>query len=221
MRAHHEEFWGASPTRAPFSRFEVVAIGSSAGGIRALKLLVADLPDDFPLPILVCQHVHRDTPSLLPEILAHRTGLRVVAGREGDLPSPGTIHVAPSNRHLWVRSDGLLGLSDGERVNHCRPAADVLFRTVAGVYGARAISVVLTGYGRDGALGSRAIQGRGGLAIAQDEASAEVFAMPLAARDIGGADLVLPLGQIAAALEVLARQTDDVAPPWGRPGPSP
>ena len=236
MQARGKEFHGIYPsqgaarsnnpatTRAEAlpGRFAVVAIGSSAGGIQALRRLVSGLPDDFPLPILVCQHVHRDKPSRLPEILARCTGLRAVAGAEGDRPSPGTIHVAPPNRHLRVRPDGLLGLSDGERVNHCRPAANVLFRTVAQAYGAQAVSVVLTGYGRDGALGSRAIQGRGGLAIAQDEASTEVFEMPLAARDLGRADLVVSLGRIAAALEILARQAEDAAPPHGearvRPG---
>ena len=190
------------------SRFEVVVIGSSAGGIVALKRLVAELPGDFPVPILVCQHVSREQPSQLSKILAYGSRLCVHPAREGVRPEPGTVHVAPSNRHLLVRPGGTLGLSDDDRVNHCRPAADVLFRSVAEHHGARALALVLTGYGRDGALGSRAIQARGGLAIAQDEASAEVFDMPCAARDIGGADLVLPLGRIAAALDILVRPDD-------------
>ena len=203
QRARRSGCSASRGTETPVRAFDIVVIGSSAGGVQALKLLVADLPNDFPVPILICQHVYRGRPSRLPEILARRTGLRVLAAEEGGRPEPGTIYVAPSNRHLLVRPDGRLTLSDGERVNYCRPAADFLFRSVAELYGSRAISVVLTGYGRDGALGSRAIQARGGLAIAQDEATAEIFDMPCAARDIGGADLVLPLDRIAAALDIL------------------
>lgn len=183
----------------------VVAIASSAGGIQALKTLVGALPVCFPLPILICQHVLRSRPSMLPAILAYRTSLPVAAAGEGVRPMPGSIHVAPSNRHMLVRPDGRLGLSDDERVNHCRPAADVLFRSVAAVHGAAAIGVVLTGYGCDGAMGSRSIQRAGGFVISQDLRGAEVDEMPMASRDVGGADLVLPLDQIAAALDVLAR----------------
>lgn len=185
--------------------YDIVAIGSSAGGVQALSALVAGLPGDFPLPILICQHVLRDRPTMLPAIIARRTRLRVTLAEEGTVPMPGSIHVAPPDRHLLVRPDGALGLSDGERVNFCRPAADVLFRSVASVHGARAIGVVLTGYGRDGAMGCRSIQKGGGFVIAQDLATAEVGDMPLFARDIGGADLALPLGQIPAALDALVR----------------
>jgi two-component system chemotaxis response regulator CheB len=190
-------------TPAPGERFGIVVIGASAGGIGALMSLVAEFPPGFPAPILICQHVLRSRPSLLPVLLGYRTRLRVVAAEDEDVPQPGSIYVAPSNRHLLVRGDGRLGLSDAERVNFCRPSVDVLFRSVAEVYGARALAVVLTGYGRDGAQGIRKIQQHGGLAIAQDENSSEVFDMPLAARDLGGADLVLPLRQVAAALQAL------------------
>lgn len=192
-------------TEVPADRFDIVAIGSSAGGIQALKRLLSELPNPFPVPVLVCQHVQRDKPSQLAKLLAFWSGRRVVSAEEGQDPEPGTIYLAPSNRHLLMRPDKTLGLSDADRVNYCRPAADVLFRSVAEVYGDRAIGVVLTGYGRDGAMGSRDIQARGGLAIAQDEATAEIFDMPCAARDIGGADLVLPLGTLAAALTILVR----------------
>ncbi len=187
----------------------VVVIASSAGGIQALKTLVAALPVGFPLPILICQHVLHSQPSRLPTILAYRTSLQVAAAKEGIRPMPGSIHVAPPNRHMLVRSDGTLGLSDSERVNYCRPAADLLFQSVADVHGAAAIGVVLTGYGRDGAMGSRSIQQAGGFVISQDLQSAEVDEMPMASRDIGGADLVLPLNQIAQALDVLARSRLD------------
>lgn len=184
-------------------QFDVVAIAASVGGVTALQALVAGLPPDFPMPVLVCQHVLRTRPTQLHRVLACRTRLQVAIAEQGDVPRPGHIYVAPSNRHLLVLPERTFELSDGERVNYCRPAADVLFRSVAEAYGPRAVAVVLTGYGRDGAQGIRHIQRHGGLAIAQDEESAEVFDMPLAARDLGGADLVLPLSQIAAALSIL------------------
>ena len=190
---------------SPEARKGVVVVASSAGGVVALKTLVAGLPASFPLPILICHHVQRDRPSMLVDILARRTRLQVTEARDGAEPSPGLIHVAPPNHHLVMCSDGTLNLSNAERVNYCRPAADVLFQSVADVHGLGAIGVVLTGYGRDGALGSRSIQACGGLVIAQEIASSDVADMPTAARDIGGADLVLPLEKMAAALEALAR----------------
>lgn len=205
---------GLEPASASASgkQFGVIAIGASAGGIPALMALAAALPSDFPAPILVCQHLQRDRPTQLPALLGYRTRLRVMLAGDGQRPESASIYIAPPNRHLLVKGDGRLGLSDDERVNFCRPSADILFRSVADVYGARAIAVVLTGFGRDGAQGIRAIQRRGGLAIAQDEGSSEAFDMPLAARDFGGADLVLPLRQIAAALQALV---DDARLPCG------
>ena len=191
--------------------FDIVAIAASFGGIAAMGTVLAGLPAAFPLPVLICQHIEPNRPSLLPEILARRTALRVVAAAHGDMPAAGSVYVAPSDRHLLIRADHTLGLSAGELVNFARPAADVLFRSIADVHGARAIVVVLTGRGRDGARGVEVIQTRGGFTIARDEASAEAFDMPCAAVDIGRADLVLPLDRIAFALEVLANRDFEYA----------
>lgn len=184
-------------------RFAVLAIAASLGGVSALGDLLSGLPADFPLPILVCQHVGRGRPSLLSAILARRTALGVLPASDGDLPLPGTVYVARSDRHLMIRADGRLALSEAQRVNFCRPSADVLFRSVGEIYGIGGLAVVLTGRGRDGAWGIAAMRRQGGFAIAQDKASSEAFDMPLAARDIGQADLVLPLRQIPIALQVL------------------
>jgi two-component system chemotaxis response regulator CheB len=188
--------------------FGILVIAASLGGISALGDVLAGLATDFPLPILVCQHVLRDRPSLLATVLGRRTGLRIAMAADGDLPTGGTVHVAPPDRHLMVHTDGLLKLSEEARINFCRPSADVLFRSVAASHGPRALAVVLTGRGRDGAQGVAAIRQRGGFAIAQDEASSEAFDMPLAARDIGQADLMLPLRQIPGALRVLTAGHD-------------
>lgn len=195
------------------AQFAIVVIASSMGGIAALKCIVAELPPDFPLPILICQHLNRSGPSYLPAILAQRTSMRVVVSEAGVRPQAGTIYIAPPNRHLLVGPDRTLALSDEERVNWCRPAADVLFSSVSSSYGARSIGVVLTGYGQDGAFGARAITRRGGLVIAQDKVSAAVGDMPRNARDLGGADLVLPLEQIARALIILAGLTEESGNP--------
>ncbi len=195
---------GPQPDRSAGGSFDIVAIASSLGGIQALIRVLGALPADFPLPILVLQHLRRGRPSLLPEILARHTKLRVKPAAEGDRPEPGWVHVALPDRHLHIRPDGLLGLSDGACVNFCRPSADVLFRSLAETHGPRTIAAVLTGLGRDGARGMELIAGAGGAAIAQDEASAEAPGMPCAAVDIGHADLILPLGGIAFALTVLA-----------------
>ena len=119
-------------------------------------------------------------------------------------PQAGTVHVAPPSCHLLVAPGGALALSHADRVNFCRPAVDVLFRSLADVHGMRAIGVVLTGMGRDGAHGIAAIRRRGGLTMAQDDATAEAPGMPSAAIDIGRADMVLPLDRIAAALTAAA-----------------
>ena len=197
---------------SPDHPFGIVAIVSPLGGVAVLGGLLGGLPVGFPLPVLVCQHVRRGRPSLLPGILAPRMALRVAA-REGEAPAAGCVHVAPTDRHLVVRPDRALALDRGEPVNFCRPAADALFRSVAEAHGPRAIAVVLTGRGRDSSLGVRAVRARNGLAIAQDEGSSVAFDMPLAARDIGQADLVLPLGRIATALRLLAPGEEGAARP--------
>ncbi|WP_207541145.1 chemotaxis protein CheB [Sabulicella rubraurantiaca] len=184
----------------------VVGIAASLGGIQALTLVLKALPTDFPLPVLIVQHLRRGAPSILPEILARRTTLRVKSAVEGGRPLPGGVYVAPPDRHLLVRADGRFGLSSSAPVNFCRPSADALFRSMAETLGARAIAVVLTGLGRDGARGMEAIVRAGGAAIAQDETTAEAPDMPRAAVDIGHADLILPLNRIAFALTVLADQ---------------
>jgi two-component system, chemotaxis family, protein-glutamate methylesterase/glutaminase len=191
------------------SAYDVVGIAASLGGVKALSRILADLPADFPLPILVVQHLHRKRPSMLARVLGHHTALRVTFAEEGDRPAPGRVYVAPPDRHLLVRADdGALGLSFGAPVNHCRPSADVLFRSLADTFGPRAIALVLTGMGHDGARGMEAVARAGGAAIAQDAASAEAAGMPRAAVEIGHADLILPLDRIAFALTVLAGDAD-------------
>jgi two-component system chemotaxis response regulator CheB len=178
----------------------VVALAASAGGLAAVSQILSGLPADFPAPILVVQHLDPHHRSWLAEILTRRTGLRVLQVRGGEQLAAGTVFLAPPGQHLLVTADGTLSLSDTARVQFVRPSADVLFGSLAESWDSGAIAVVLTGTGKDGADGVRAVKGRGGTVIVQDEASAEFFGMPNAAIQTGTANQILPLDAIAAAL---------------------
>jgi two-component system chemotaxis response regulator CheB len=177
-----------------------VALAASAGGLAALSEILSNLPADFPAPILVVQHQDSQHRSWLPEILTRRTELRVTQVRGGERLAAGTVFLSLPGRHLLVAADGTLSLSDTDRVRFVRPSADVLFASLAESWGGGAIAVVLTGTGKDGADGVRAIKSRGGTVIVQDEASSEFFGMPNAAIQTGMANQILPLDAIAAAL---------------------
>jgi len=191
----------------PFPRtaFDVVALAASTGGLRALQEICAALPVDFPAAVVVVQHIPPDHKSMLAEILGKWIDLPVTEAQDGDWLHPGTVAIAPPNRHLLVSSGGTLHLSDAQPVHFVRPSADVLFGSVAQNIQQRAIAVVLTGGGSDGAKGAHEIKQAGGVVIAQDEATSEVFGMPRAAIKTGCVDFVLPLNKIATTLMVLIR----------------
>jgi two-component system chemotaxis response regulator CheB len=178
----------------------VVALAASAGGLAALSQILSALPADFPAPVLVVQHVDPHHRSWLAEILSRRTGLRVTQVRGGERAVAGTVFLAPPGHHLLLAADGVLSLSDTLRVRFVRPSADVLFASLAESWDGGAIAVVLSGTGRDGADGVRAVKSRGGTVIVQDAASSEFFGMPDAAIQTGTADHILPLGAIAPTL---------------------
>lgn len=178
----------------------VVALAASAGGLTALTEILSSLPPDFAAPVLVLQHLSPRYRSWLSEILGRRVALPVVQVQGGERLEAGRVYVAPPDHHLLVELGGLLGLSDVARVQFVRPSADLLFTSLAEVWKAGAIAVVLTGTGRDGAEGVRAIKEHGGTVIAQDEASADFFGMPDAAVRTGMVDRVLPLDRIAPVL---------------------
>jgi two-component system, chemotaxis family, protein-glutamate methylesterase/glutaminase len=183
--------------------YDVVGVASSAGGVVALGRLLPGLPPDFPAAVLIVQHLDPRHRSLMAEILGRRTALPVLEARQGQRLQGGTVYIAPPNRHLLVSTDGRVSLSDSEPVHFVRPSADLLFESVAVRYGDRAIAVVLTGCGQDGAMGVQAIKRMGGTVIVQDEQSSDFQGMPQAAIRTGDADFVLPLGEIAGALVTL------------------
>ena len=146
----------------------------------------------------------------MAEILSRRTPLTVKQAKEGDKLTPGTVYIAPPNNHLLVNSDGKASLSQSEMVHFLRPSADLLFESVAGSYKERAIAVVLTGTGSDGAMGVEAIQKMGGTVIVQDDKSAEFSGMPSAAIMTGNVDFILPLAEISSALLTLVMPHPDL-----------
>jgi two-component system, chemotaxis family, protein-glutamate methylesterase/glutaminase len=197
------------PPHFPNAAFDIVALAASAGGLAALSHLLAALPADFLGAVVVVQHLDPHHRSLIADILSRRTALRVKQAEEGDRLCPTTVHIAPPNRHLLVNPDGTLSLSQSGLVHFVRPSADLLFESVAASYKDRAIAVVLTGTGSDGAMGVRAIKKMGGLVIAQDERTSEFFGMPSAAIQSGNVDFILPLDEIAAALVTLVARGED------------
>jgi two-component system chemotaxis response regulator CheB len=179
---------------------DAVVIGVSTGGPNALAAIMPRIPGDFPVPILIVQHM----PPLFTRFLADRLGnlgqLTVQEGRPGARVEPGSVWIAPGDWHMTVErsSDGVVLRTDqGPQENSCRPAADVLFRSVADVYGGRVLGVVLTGMGQDGCRGSERIREAGGQILAQDEATSVVWGMPGYVAQAGLASRVLPLDQIA------------------------
>ncbi|XHX80803.1 MAG: chemotaxis protein CheB [Stenomitos frigidus ULC029] len=189
----------------PFANaaFDLVAMAASAGGLQALSQVLSELPAEFPAAIVVVQHLAPDHKSLMVDILSRRVVMAVQQARQGDRLCPGTIYLAPPDYHTLVAPDGTLALSQSPLVHFVRPAADRLFESVATSYGKRAIAVVLTGTGKDGAAGTQAIQQQGGLVMVQDEATAEFFGMPGAAIQTGIVEWVLPLTEIAPKLIAL------------------
>ena len=191
----------------------VLAIGVSTGGPAALDILLPALPGNFPLPVLIVQHMPELFTKLFAERLNGRCQLRACEAAEGDPVRPGTIYIAKGNWHMEVMPAARLGfpatlhLSQGALENHCRPAADVLFRSVAQVFGSGVLAVVLTGMGSDGMLGCRVIRDQGGSVLAQDQATSAVWGMPGAVTNAGLVHKVLPLGAIAPEILRIVSRT--------------
>jgi two-component system chemotaxis response regulator CheB len=179
---------------------EVVAIAASTGGPAAIHSILAALPADFPIPILVVQHISRGFSPGFAGWLDKASAVRVKLAEEGEGLRPGTVYVAIDDHHLAVTPSRRIHLSTADAVGGFRPSGNVLFESVAAAFGNRAVAVILTGMGRDGVDGLRAIRRLGGRTIAESEATAVVNGMPGAAVSAGLADFILPLDQIRAAL---------------------
>jgi two-component system chemotaxis response regulator CheB len=190
--------------RAGVPPTKVVAIGVSTGGPQALQYVLPQLPPDFPGTILIVQHMPEGFTGMFAKRLDETCAIEVKEARSGDLLVPGRVLVCPGNRHMKVKhmplSDVVI-LTEGEKVNGHRPSVDVLMNSVAFEFGERAIGVLMTGMGEDGAAGMGTIKNCGGLTIAQAEEGCVVYGMPRAAVERGNATRVVALEALANTLQ--------------------
>lgn len=180
--------------------FPIVAIACSLGGPKALAVVLSALPKQLRAPIVICQHITPGFSDDLAVWLQAETGHRVHEAEHGQRLVRGEFFIAPAGRHMQVRGDGSVRLDDSAPVGGFKPSCDVLLKSVALEFADRAIGVVLTGMGRDGAKGLKDIRNAGGHTIAQDAATSVVFGMPGEAVALGAAEVVLPLDEVAPQL---------------------
>jgi two-component system chemotaxis response regulator CheB len=206
------------PPGALVGPIEVLAIGTSTGGPNALAELFRGLPADFPVPIVIVQHMPAMFTRLLAERLSAQFAIPVEEGRSGTSLAAGRAWIAPGDHHMVLTRDGTqvrLLVHQDPPENSCRPAVDVLLRSVARIFGARSLTVILTGMGEDGLRGCKAIREAGGQIVAQDEASSIVWGMPGQVARAGLADRVVPLSIMAD--EILHRVRSDSPSSFPKP----
>jgi len=218
IRLSHGPVAGAPSANEQISSVpSLVAIGVSTGGPAALDIVLPALPANFPLPILVVQHMPELFTRLLAERLNERCPLAVREASEGNPVIPGTIYIARGNWHLEIvgstrsAQPATLRLTQAAPENHCRPAVDVLFRSAAAVYGSGVLAVVLTGMGSDGLESARIVRARGGTVLAQDQATSAIWGMPGAVVRAGLAQRVLPVQAIVPEILRLASRSQSGA----------
>jgi two-component system chemotaxis response regulator CheB len=199
----------AKSSAPPSGPPQVVALGISTGGPKALTEMVPQLPANLPAPLLIVQHMPPVFTRSLADDLNRRTPLSVREAVDGQPIRAGEIWIAPGGRQMKVQRQNdhvVLRITDDPPENSCRPSVDYLFRSVAEVYRGRALGVIMTGMGNDGSLGCRRLKHCGASIIAQDAATCVVFGMPREPIEIGIADVVAPLGRIAAEISRLTWQ---------------
>ena len=190
-----------------FDPYRLVAFGGSAGAIPALLAILSCLPADFPIPVVVVQHLAARFESCLPRVLGRHTALRCAWAADGRWPRPGTVHVAPPGTSLTLTAAGRFRVVSGEpKPRLGGPSVDAFLGSMAAVLGSRAVAVVLSGVLSDGADGIRAVRRSGGATMAQRLDTAPHWDMPAAALDFGKADLQMSPERIAQALLVLAER---------------
>lgn len=198
--------------------YSIVLVGTSWGGLHALRELVGQLPASFSLPTVLVQHRHRESDHLLSTLLQERTGLHVAEVEDKTPIEPGTLFVAPADYHLLV-DRGFFTLSTDPPVRYSRPSIDVTFYSAADTYGSAAIGIILTGANSDGSRGLRRIFDRGGQAFVQDPRTAESPTMPSAAIRCVPEASVLPIPEIARSVALL--ETPNAAPKVHHGAPAP
>ena len=207
---------GDSEVIQPSERFEAVLIGTSTGGPIALREVLPAFPEDFPLPVLVVQHMPAQYTHSLAVRLNEASPLEVVEGCDGMTLEAGWAYIAPGGRHMKVSVHAgkpILQVSDDPPENGCRPSVDVLFRSAAAVFGGKVIAVIMTGMGRDGVEGCRLLKQHGAFVIAEHPDTCVVYGMPKAVVEEHLADCTVPLDRIASnVIQRAKRRTEPTIP---------
>ncbi len=191
--------------------FEIIAVGASTGGPQVLNSILANLPSELPVPIIVVQHMPNNFLPLFIEWLDKNSPLHVELATEGQKPQPGHVYFAPDNYHLAVNSARRFVLIDKPPLHNVKPSASYLFKSVAEVYGSKAIGILLTGMGKDGAKELALMKETGALTIAQDKESCIVFGMPKTAIELNAAVLILSPEQISEKIEKLFKLNNQLS----------
>lgn len=190
--------------------FDVLVVGASTGGPIALQKMLGGIKKDFPLPIVITQHIDETFDVQFAQWLSNTSGIPVEMARDRMIAQRGKAYLAPAGKHLCIKRSASgdrnvqLCLDDSAPVHFLKPCVDKLFESAAANFGERVLAVILTGMGRDGADGMKTIKAVGGYTVAQDEASCVVYGMPKAAIDEGAVKNVLPLSEIAKFLNNIA-----------------
>lgn len=190
--------------RGPYNGCQVVGIVCSTGGPNALRCILGALSPDIPAGILIVQHISEGFDSELTHWLGEKSAVEVRRAKDGDMIRPGIAYIGPAGRHTLVENEGRIVLDDSPPVDCFRPSGDLMLSSLSRVFGSGTTGVILTGMGRDGALGMKAVREAGGRTIAQDEETSLIFGMPRVAIEMGVIDRVSPLdlipGQIMESL---------------------
>jgi len=199
------------PRFASTSRIELLAIGTSTGGPNALAVVLPRLPKDLPVPVVIVQHMPPLFTRFLADRLDKQCAIRIREGSPGELLKPGVAWIAPGDFHMTIAKgdskEYRLRMNQDPPENSCRPAVDVLFRSVARSFGPNVLGVVLTGMGSDGVRGSEDIKAAGGQVLVQDEATSVVWGMPGQVAAAGLADAILPLEEVAVEIDRRVRSS--------------
>lgn len=201
----------AAASSSSISKIDVVAIGVSTGGPNALGVMVPGLPKDLGVPVLIVQHMPPVFTASLAKSLEKKSRMPVVEAFEDQIIEPNTVYIAPGGKHMVVRREKngsrfVVGLNENPPENSCRPAVDVLFRSVAAMYGKGTLAVIMTGMGQDGLNGVKALKQRGCYCLTQDEASCTIYGMPMAVDKAGLSDESIPLGNLAPRIASVVKQ---------------
>ncbi len=184
-------------------KIDVVAVGISTGGPNALGVMIPAIPSDIGVPILVVQHMPPIFTASLAKNLEKKSKLKVCEAYEGQEVEPNTVYIAPGGKHMVVRREKenetrcVVGLNENPPENSCRPAVDVLFRSIVGIYGVNVLALIMTGMGQDGLNGVKALKQRGCYCLTQDEESCTIYGMPMAVDKAGLSDESVPLDRLA------------------------